>query len=299
MSSYRFIPGPRLPWVMACTLPLLLLGENERLAALVIDLWLLAMALLEARRAAKLAPEVTRSLPARLLLGVTNVVGLSLANPHPRPVRGTLRDAAPDAFGVEPSELEIALPPHGRKKLDYEVFPAQRGRFAFGDVHLRLEGPLGLGSALVRIAAPTEARVYPNLRGPRRYELAARLGALHSVGVRAARRIGGGGEFEQLREYVPGDSFHDLDWKATAKRGRPITRLHGQEQSQTVIVALDAGRMMALQSGELTKLDHAINAALLLVWVALRSGDRVGLVVFAERVLGFVPPARGLAQYRR
>jgi uncharacterized protein (DUF58 family) len=122
---------------------------------------------------------------------------------------------------------------------------------------------------------------------------------LHSVGVRTVRRGGGGGEFEQLREYVSGDSLREIDWKATAKRNRPVTRVHGQEQSQTVLIALDAGRMMATKLDELAKLDHAIHAALLLAYVALRSGDKVGVVVFADDVLTFVPPNRGRNQYRR
>jgi uncharacterized protein (DUF58 family) len=115
---------------------------------------------------------------------------------------------------------------------------------------------------------------------------------------------------------VPGDPYRDLDWKASAKRKRPVTRVYGQEQSQTVVIALDAGRMMATALREehgaapesddalsskvlLTKLDHAINAALLLAYVALHGGDKVGLVVFADEVQQFVAPRRGHAQYRR
>ncbi len=113
------------------------------------------------------------------------------------------------------------------------------------------------------------------------------------------RLSGGGGEFEQLREYVAGDAYRDLDWKSTAKRRRPVTRVYEQERSQNVVLMIDAGRMMAPRLGEISKLDHAINAALLLSWVALRKGDRVGLLVFADVVQTFVPPGRGPAQYRR
>lgn len=129
--------------------------------------------------------------------------------------------------------------------------------------------------------------------------MAARLGDLRSVGFRNVRRVGGGGEFDQLREYVRGDPYRDLDWKSTAKRLRPVTRVYQQERSQQVLIAIDAGRMMATRLGDISKLDHAINAALLLAYVALRQGDRVGLVVFADVVKSFVPPKRGPAQYRR
>jgi uncharacterized protein (DUF58 family) len=257
------------------------------------------LAVFEARRAAASAPTVAREVPARLALGSDNVITLQLHNPGPRAVRGLLRDDTPEDGRAEREELAFALAPHTRERVLYRLTFARRGRVTFGDLHLRLEGPLGLGCAIVTLPAQQQARVYPSPLGPRRYELSARLGKLRHVGVRHVRRAGGGGELEYLREYVAGDSFRDLDWKATAKRARPVTRVYGQEQSQTVLLALDVGRMMAMQSGELTKLDHAIDAVLLLAWVALRSGDRVGLLLFAEQVHGFVAPGRGLAHYRR
>jgi uncharacterized protein (DUF58 family) len=299
MSPYRFIPGKRLALYVALGMPLLFFGGSGRLGALLLDAWLCAAALLEARSLARRAPHVSREIDARFLLGVTNTVHLKLQNASAAAISGSLRDDYPDGFTAAQPEHALSLPAYAHRELLYEVWPPRRGLYEFGDLHLRLDGRFGLGSALVTLPARAQVRVYPNLRGPRRYELAARLGALHSVGVRNVRRGGGGGEFEQLREYVPGDPFRDLDWKATAKRLRPITRVHGQEHSQTVLVALDAGRMMATQQGELTKLDHAIHAALLLCFVALRSGDKVGLIVFAEQVQRFVPPGRGNAQYRR
>ncbi len=299
MNAYRFIPGKRLALYVALGLPLLFLGGSGRSCVLLLDAGLALGAWLEARALARRPVHVSRELDARCLLGVKNAVRLKLHNASAAAISGTLRDDFPSGWLATPSELPVSLPAYAHRELGYALWPPRRGRYELGDLHLRLDGQYGLGSALITLPARAEVRVYPNLRGPRRYELAARLGALHSVGVRNVRRLGGGGEFEQLREYVPGDPFRDLDWKATAKRLRPITRVLGEQQSQTVVVALDAGRMMATQQGELTKLDHAINAALLLAFVALRSGDRVGLVVFAEQVQAFVPPGRGHAQYRR
>jgi uncharacterized protein (DUF58 family) len=157
--------------------------------------------------------------------------------------------------------------------------------------------------------------VYPNVLGNRREELASRITDVRRAGLKNVRLSGGGGEFAQLREYVQGDPFRDFDWKATAKRQRPVTKVREHERSQTILLAIDAGRMMAAGLTEaavtgtgptparsriaMTKLDHALNAALLTAHVALRSGDRVGMVVFAEDVRTFVPPARGLGHYRR
>jgi uncharacterized protein (DUF58 family) len=214
-------------------------------------------------------------------------------------VRATIRDDLPPGWTATPDELSVVVPPYGRRDLVYTVVPPRRGRFRFGDLHLRLEGWAGIGAAIVRIAASEEAKVYPNVLGPRRYEMAARLGDLASQGFRQVRQAGGGGEFAHLREYVLGDPFRDLDWKSTAKRRRPVTRVYQRERSQNVVLALDAGRMMATRLDEITKLDHAINAALLLSYVALRKGDRVGLVVFSDHITCFVPPRPGMAQYRR
>ncbi|HKP60237.1 MAG TPA: DUF58 domain-containing protein [Polyangiales bacterium] len=299
MTRARIIPGSRLALMVLPTLPLFVLGEQGALTGLACDLALLLLAFLDARALHRRVPVVERVIDQRVLLGVPQRVLLKLHNPTGVRVRGTLRDDHPAELRVDQSELAFDLPPHARRTLTYEVCSERRGQFAFGDLHLRLEGRAGLGARLCSVPAAAEVRVYPNLRGPRRYELAARLGTLHSVGVHNRRKHGGSGQFEELREYVPGDPFRDLDWKASAKRRRPITRLHGQEQSQTVLLALDAGRLMATRLDDLTKLDHAIHAALLLAWVALRASDRVGLLVFADQVLSYVPPGHGRGQYGR
>jgi uncharacterized protein (DUF58 family) len=295
----RWIPGRRLALYALFALALYAIPGPGALAGMAFTALLVLAAIYEAAVLGRAAPEAVRKLDARLLVGTENPVSVRVYNASALHLRVTLRDDVPGSFTVSDEELSCELPPHTRRELSYRVTPSRRGRYAFGALHLRVEGLFALGAAIATIDAAARARVYPNLRGPRRYELAARLGALHSVGVRTLRRPGGGGEFEQLREYVAGDSYRDVDWKATAKRLRPVTRVLDQEQSQTVVVALDAGRMMATQLDALSKLDHAINAALLLTYVALRSGDKVGLVVFAHDVLDFVPPRRGPTQYRR
>jgi len=296
------VPGSRLAALATGGLPLALVDGGTGLglgAALVFDAALVAGAALEARGLGKRAPSVERVMDRRLIVGVENEITIRLRNPDARSIRVQIRDDLPAGWQAEPDELSVDLPGHARREISYKVVPPKRGRFRFGDVHLRLEGTARLGSSIVTVPAAEDARVFPNVLGPRRYELAARLGDLASVGFRSIRSSGGGGEFEQLREYVAGDAYRDLDWKSSAKRQRPVTRVFEQERSQTVLLAIDAGRMMATQIGPISKLDHAINAALLLAWVALRKGDRVGLVVFGDHVRHFVPPGRGQGQYRK
>lgn len=297
----RFVPGPRLAWTLLLIAPLWLCSEPWRTLAILLDVGVVVLAWLESRLVRTRFPELTRTLPARLSIapGDTNVVALELRNLSTLRLRGTIRDDAPADIVTAPTELRFDLAALMQQRLEYNVHVRRRGHYRFSALHLRVEGPLGLGAVIAVQPAAAETRAYPSPRGPQRYELALRHGALSGIGIRRARRPGGAGELDQLREYVPGDALRDLAWKASAKRLHPITRVHGQEQSQTVMIALDAGRLMAAPLAELCKLDHAIHAALLVTWVALRAGDRVGLVVFERDVLQFVPPARGQAQYRR
>jgi uncharacterized protein (DUF58 family) len=108
--------------------------------------------------------------------------------------------------------------------------------------------------------------------------------------------LGRGTELERLRDYVPDDDYRRIAWKATARRGRPVVVVHEIERSQNLVLLVDAGRLMGAPSGDLDKLDHAVNAALALAYVAVGVGDRVGLLVFADRVEQYLPPARGRRQ---
>jgi uncharacterized protein (DUF58 family) len=132
-----------------------------------------------------------------------------------------------------------------------------------------------------------------------KYDLLARKGLLQQMGLRAARMLGRGTEFESLREYQTDDDYRRINWKATARRHKPITTLYETERSQRLIVMIDLGRMMMTRVGELTKLDSAVNAALLLCYVALAHGDRVGLLSFADGVHAYTPPRRGRGHFYR
>ena len=301
----RWIPGPRLAPLAALGLPLALLsvldggGGLGLLSALAYDGLLMAASLFESRRLARLPLTITRELPARLIVGRPNTVTLRLHNRSARSLRVTVRDDLPPGFAPDVEESTLALPPFTRRTARYTVTPPKRGRFRFGDLHLKIEGRARLGASLTRTPSAAPVQVYPDILGPRRYELATRLGDPRRLGVRKVRRLGEGGELAQLREYVAGDPYRGLSWKASARRLRPISRVYQQERSQTVMLMLDIGRVMAPRLDTLTKLDHAINATLLLAHVALKNGDRVGLIVFAEKVLAYVPPKAGGLHYRR
>lgn len=237
--------------------------------------------------------EVRREVAERLSIGAANPVTIVVENRGSRHLVFRVRDEMPPHFSASTLTLDGEAVPGGQTRLRYTVTPPRRGDFAFGRTLLRVRSVLGLFDRQITYPTVRGVAVYPNLRDLRRYDLLVRRGLLAEAGTRAARRFGPGTEFERLREYVPDDEFRRINWKATARRGIPISAEYETERSQNVVVLLDAGRLMAAVADGLTKLDHSLNAGLLLSYAASLRGDRVGLLAYADRVAAFLPPRRG------
>lgn len=242
---------------------------------------------------------VTRALGGRFSLGEENRVQLRVRNFSRTRVRVTLTDDFPVSFAAKEDRLSGEIPPFGERVFEYRVTPPQRGLYEFGSIHVRLESGLRLATRQWQIPAPQQVRVFPNLKGIAKYEAMSRKSHLWELGLRPSRRVGQGTEFERLREYAPDDEYRQIDWKATARRRKPISRVYELEKSQNVLLCLDAGRMMAAKVGGLAKLDYAINAALMMAYVALSYGDKVGLTIFSSQVDATLPPQRGQQQFYR
>jgi uncharacterized protein (DUF58 family) len=236
---------------------------------------------------------VGREIAERLSLGVENAVALAIENRGPRAVRLRVRDEYSVEFAGSATVLGGAVRPGETLRLEYAVTPPRRGDYGFGRVVVRYGSALGLFVHQHAYPCERSIKVYPNLRDLQRYELLVRRGLQVDAGTRAARRFGIGTEFERLREYVPDDEFRRINWKATARRGIPISAEYETERSQSVVMLLDAGRLMGALADNLTKLDHALNAGLLLTYAASQRGDRVGMLAYADRVRSFLPPQRG------
>lgn len=237
---------------------------------------------------------VQRRLPEHLSLGTTNQVGWEIRNRAHVPLNFELTEDVPETINRQTPITRGVLLPHSSAELHYEVVPTRRGRYEFGDVFLRWRMQLGLVVRQKRIKARDAVKVYPNVASLAKYELAARR-RTGEMGLIAARLRGRGNLFESLRDYVPGDDPADAAWKATARHGRLMTRNFETERSQNVLVVLDCGRLMVPQVDELSRLDHAINASLLLSYVAMKQGDNIGLVAFSDRIEAYVPPVKGKA----
>jgi uncharacterized protein (DUF58 family) len=243
--------------------------------------------------------QIRRERPARLSVGIDNEIGLLLESISSRRLAVIMRDEPPQGFRAEPSLLRATVPPHGWARLSYRLFPSERGNFAFSNIYVRLRGPLGLAWIDMAIPAPEPIQVYPNLLEVRRYEALVRTTLVRAGGYRARRLPGAGREFSHFRDYTVDDDYRHVNWKATARRGKPITAVFESEHSQDIIFCLDIGRMMAARVGSLSKLDHAINAVLMLTHVSQTFQDNLGLLVFSHSVRLYLPPLKGRAQHAR
>jgi uncharacterized protein (DUF58 family) len=296
LPSRRFLVLLAVP-----VLPLLLLPRPATFAfAVAWDVALALAAILDAWLPPRTRDMVvTRHEKARFSLGVPTPVGWTLRNLSRYPARFELLDDLPPTFLPSEESVHGALAPASHASVGYDVRPTERGLHRLRDVHLRLDSFFGLVKKQARLPTDTTVKVYPNIASLARNELGGARAALFELGVRPTQSRGEGSDFESLRDYVIGDSPSDIAWKATARRGRPITRTYQVDRSQSVLVVLDCGRLMTTEVAGLSRLDHAINATLLLSYVTVKQGDTIGLLAFSDTVEAYVPPIRGKAALGR
>ena len=242
---------------------------------------------------------VRRLMPEPFSLGESEEVVLVVENPAAAGLQAKVADHAPAELSPEPRVLSGRFDREGRLRLSYHTSSPRRGAYRFGPVDLQVARDEGWWRRQVRVPLAREVAVFPNVVAIRRVQLTLRRGLRAMAGMRRARPPGASTAFAGLRDYVRGDDFRRVSWTATARRDHPVVVEVEAERGQQVMIALDCGRLMTAPAGHLDKLDHAINAALMLAWVAQAYGDRVGLMTFDDRVTAFVKPERGSVQLRR
>lgn len=258
---------------------------------------LLLLALLDAMRLrSRPSPRVQRQMPGSLALGRWGDIRLAIEHDFPQPLSVQVFDHVPDGLSVEQMPQSIALRPGERSELGYRLRPMRRGHFSFSRCELHLPSPMGLWSARRLIEVSDTTRVYPDFARLYGAQLLGVDNWLNQLGVRQHQRRGLGLEFHQLREFREGDSLRQIDWKATARQRTPIAREYQDERDQQIVFMLDCGRRMRSQDDELSHFDHALNACLLLSYVALRQGDAVGLCTFAADLPRYLAPVKGSSQ---
>lgn len=302
-GSYSLFPTRRFAILFGIPLPFLVLAPLlpfVKPLALVINLTLIALLVVDYLRSG-IAEHliVKRRLLQRLSLGVENDIALHISHLGHRKARLKLFDDPPSTFTIKNAVFDLELEPNEERTVRYVVIPHRRGNYRFLNIHIEILGPWGLSRRIFHIEAETSVKVYPNLKGVEQWKLLTQKRHLAEIGVHKIRKRGSGMEFEHLRLYNRDDEYRSINWKATARRLKPVTSVYQTERSQSVVVLLDAGRRMAAWVGGLSKLDYAINASLLLAYVASMGDDNISLGVFNSELKTYLAPKKGRMQYRR
>jgi uncharacterized protein (DUF58 family) len=329
------IPTPRLAGLVALGAVFWAAAAVERLYIFVALFYLLivaAVAFFDWWQSASTNDfEVWRVLDERMNLGAPNLVQLQVRYrsglSHSKstfPI--TVRDESPaeclvrlgnsepvvseeDVSMIAPviPQMTVNVAPNRTSSARYWITPSRRGDFTFGNISARFPTRWGLWNLQFRQEAAQQVRVYPDTSSVRQFELRLRQGRLRDLGLHLLKMRGQGTEFESLRDYSTDDEFRNINWKASARQGKLIANNYQIERDQTVLIALDCGRMMTALSRirhqdalahpiAMSKLDWTINASVLLAHVAVSMGDAVGLLLFTDKVLQFIPPRKGAAQ---
>lgn len=282
---------------LALLAPLTLVAPKLAGTLLLADLFWVTAFLLDVWRIAGLELTqfpVTRESPAAFSVGRPLPVGYLWRNPSGRALTLRVREVVPAPLAAATAaERQMVLPPDGSLREELLYVPERRGKALAGRLHLRVLGPWGLAWRQASRELPWRVIVYPSLRAAALRALPAQTQRRREAGFRSIRRIGEGRSFESLREWVPGEETRSIDWKATARRGKLMARQYEDERRQQVMIVLDAGRLLTAEIAGRARLESAIDAALELAHSAVSHDDNVGLMVFADAVLNYVPPARG------
>jgi uncharacterized protein (DUF58 family) len=296
----RFVFSRRFYVLLAIGLIPLSLSWNLpflRNAVIVFDVALIAAAIVDFIISRRIPDgfRIHRAFDRRFAIGDAAKVSLNIENDTRRTFHVELKDEYPSEMKLDESrEAEFTIGPRSTAEFYYHLTPPRRGRYEFGKVAIRFLSRLGLVWCQAELAEPESVKVYPNMRRAREMELKA-LGAQSFLAVqRRAVRRGEGREFESMRDYVRGDELRHISWTATARRSKLTTRQYQIERDQTVVIALDGGRLMTGRIDNETKFDTAIHASLALMSACAKAGDNCGLAVFGRRVKKYLPPKRGL-----
>ena len=274
-----------------------------------------ALVCLTAAADAFLSRELLKSVDAtmpgvvRLTKDRAGAIPVDVKNLGSRQLNLRLALALPDSFASSADVLEAASPGQARVHVQWPCTPRLRGRYAIDTVYFEVSSLFGLWAMRRRIEVASELRVYPNLMSER-HDLAALFLNRGAFGIHAQRQMGKGREFEKLRDYIPGDSYEDIHWKATAKRGHPVTKMFQIERTQEVYVILDTSRLSARRAAlpiigdgseqktvMAPQLERFITAALVLGIAAERQGDLFGLLTFSDGIDRFIRAKGGKTHY--
>ena len=242
---------------------------------------------------------LSREIPERLSNGDDNELKIYLENFYSFPVNLGIIDEIPFQFQKRDVWFKTHLASREQKIITYLLRPTKRGEYDFGLTRLYVQSPLGLLSRRFNIGANKTVPVYPSFLKLRQYELMAVSNRLTDIGIKKIRRLGHSMEFDQVKNYVAGDDYRTVNWKATARKGDLMVNAYTDEKAQHVYCVIDKSRAMRMPFDGLTLLDYAINASLILSSVALVKEDKAGLITVAEKTKSIVPADRRPVQLNK
>jgi uncharacterized protein (DUF58 family) len=293
------VPTKRFWLLAALGIPIAAVAMISRMPSLAVayDLIIIAIAYATGR----LGPDpstirIARSFDPVLSVRAANKIVVTITNESLDHIRGLIRDEPPPQFSASQREFKLDLPPERETEISYTITPEERGSETFKGTFVRLECPLGLVVKQAQLPTEESIRVYPNVLALREFNLLNQKGRLREIGIRRSRMRGLGTEFESLREYAEGDDFRKIDWKASARHDKLVVRQFEQERNQAVVIVVDIGRHMLAEVNGVRKLDHALDACLMLTNAAAAAGDLIGLLVYSDVVRRYIPPKKGRNQ---
>jgi uncharacterized protein (DUF58 family) len=283
----RILPSLRAWWLWgALTLLFVAAWLTPGIAwvALVLDLVVGALVWVDGRDARRRVVELTREIAPTVYQGEPTPLTVRVANPAARPLTVRIREVLPAALADDSVELALTVPPGSAVTTVVTVVPRAREQVTLTTAAVRVAGRWGLAWAERRVGAPVPVKIYPKVHHEGETGMVLRLALERRDGAHARAPQGPSTEVASLRDYQPGDDFRAVQWKATARRGRPVTAERTWEQRQRLAVMLDVGRPMAGTDGVWNKFDHALSAAIALARVAAAWGDEVTIVLFSRTI---------------
>ncbi len=290
LSKRTYWTGGAIAFVFASSFfwqPLIELGKITLL--LVCFLLLVDFLLLYGKRKALLGG---RSCNPRFSNGDDNNIYIELQNNYRFRIHASIIDELPLQFQIRNFNKNISLPAGLAASIPYSLRPLERGEYHFGDVQVFVQSPFAIIIRRFTFPASATIEVYPSYLQMRKYSLLAIANQLTDSGTKRLRKLGHSTEFEQIKDYVHGDDFRTVNWKASARKGDLMVNTYVDEKSQQVFCLLDKSRNMKMPFEGMSLLDYAVNASLILTNVALQKQDKAGLITFAEKVDTFLPPDR-------
>ncbi len=233
-----------------------------------------------------------RTTPDKLSNGDENEIRILLQSFYPFKTSLRIFDELPHQFQKRDLEFNVTLNAGEEKIIEYHLRPVKRGEYSFGAVNVLASSLLNLLSRRFSFSADKMVPVYPSYLQMRKYELLAISQRLTETGIKKIRRIGHNQEFELIKDYVSGDDFRTVNWKATARRSRLMVNQYQDERSQQVYSLIDKGRVMQMPFNGLSLLDYAINASLVISNIAIKKSDKAGLITFQDKIGSVLPAGR-------